>query len=271
MRKSFLACLALAFSGLAACSDLPTAPTSPQADAELSAAGLMGCPRGPGGENCYALPPVSGGPTIPACDPWMDANWCKGDQCIMGVPAVNGPEFSGIASCPIGGGPIGGPDGPGTGGPGTGGQNPPTTVPGDTCNTGEPMVDDPDVFKQFKLLWQASLAQGVETGGWIVRDGPNNYRLIPYQNAVFTPCGVDIFEAPPANLVAMLHTHPWTLTQVHQCNGAMTVYTGTPSPDDVQTLQQLGLSVGYFIDHAGVGKYTPTGGERADRLGRCGY
>jgi hypothetical protein len=108
-------------------------------------------------------------------------------------------------------------------------------------------------------------------GGWIVQDGVNSYRLIPFQNAVYTPCGVDVFDAPPANLVSMFHTHPWTLGQVRTCNGAATMYTGTPSPKDVQVLQQLGLSTGYFIDHAGIGEYTATGGEQAVRLGRCGY
>jgi hypothetical protein len=132
-------------------------------------------------------------------------------------------------------------------------------------------VDDTDVSGQFDTLWQQSIAQGVEMGGWIVLDGPNNYRLIPFQNSVNTSCGVDVFEAPPANLVSMLHTHPWTLGQTRTCDGVSAMYTGTPSPEDTQALQQLGLSTGYFIDHAGIGKYTATGGETATRINRCGY
>lgn len=133
------------------------------------------------------------------------------------------------------------------------------------------MVDDADVFGQFDALWQQSLAQGVEMGGWIVQDGPDDYRLIPFQNAVNTPCGVDINEAPPANLVSMFHTHPWTLMQARTCDGTSYLYTGTPSPEDLNALGQLGLSTGYFIDHTGIGKYTAMGGETAIRIGRCGY
>jgi hypothetical protein len=133
------------------------------------------------------------------------------------------------------------------------------------------MVDDPDVHQQFDPLWQQSVQRGLEMGGWIVQDGPNDYRLIPFQNAVYTTCGVDIYEAPPANLVSMFHTHPWQFGQPRMCDGAYSLYTGTPSPEDVQALQQLGLSTGYFIDYTGIGSYTATGGEKATYLGRCGY
>jgi hypothetical protein len=218
MRKFFLGCLALAFSGLVACSDLPTAPGSPEAEAKLST-GLMGCPRGPGGENCYTLPPVSGGPTIPACDAWMDANWCKGDQCIMGVPAVNGPEFSGIASCPIGGGPIGGPDGPGTGGPGTGGPTEPKPplpeVPGDTCNTQHPVIDDPAVQAGFQDLWAKSgsskaQTQRLEHAAWIVQNPDGSHRIEPFAYFVQTPCSVNGNMNAPTGAVGWVHTHPFT-------------------------------------------------------------
>lgn len=224
---------------------------------------------------CY-LPPVIVDPG--ACDPWMSLNWCGGD-CMTSIGVPTGDET--VQSCPGGGGgaPGGGggtpppPAPPGTICPtaATGEECPTEPVPADTCRTGEVIVDDLDVHGQFDALWQQSLAQGVEMGGWIVRDGANNYRLIPFQTAVYTPCGVDIFDAPPANLVSMFHTHPWTLGQSRVCDGAYTMYTGTPSPEDVQTLQQLGLSTGFFIDHTGIGKYTPTGGEQAIRIDRCGY
>jgi hypothetical protein len=95
--------------------------------------------------------------------------------------------------------------------------------------------------------------------------------MIPFQNAVYTPCGVDVYDTPPANLVSVFHTHPWQFGQSRMCDGAYTMYTGTPSPEDVQVLQQLGLSTGYFIDYIGVAKYTATGGEKATNFGRCGY
>ena len=186
--------------------------------------------------------------------------------------APTDPDAITLSSCPITGGGDPAPPGGGTTPPPTTTTEPKDDVPPpDTCRTGDAMVDDPDVYGQFDDLWQQSLGEGLETGGWIVRDGPNNWRLIPFQNAVNTPCGVDIFEAPPANLVSMFHTHPWRLGQARMCDGAYSLYTGTPSPQDVQALQQLGLSTGYFIDHTGIGKYIATGGEKADRISRCGY
>jgi hypothetical protein len=49
------------------------------------------------------------------------------------------------------------------------------------------------------------------------------------------------------------------------------MYTGTPSPEDVAALNQLGLQIGFFLDYDGIGKFTATDGEKATRLSRCGY
>jgi hypothetical protein len=289
MRKFFLGCLAVAFSGLVACSDLPTAPKSPETDAQLST-GLMGCPRGPGGENCYTLPPVSGGPTIPACDPWMDANWCKGDQCIMGVPALNGPEFSGIASCPIGGGPIGGPGGPGTGGPGTGGPTVPKPplpeVPGDTCNTGDPVVDDPSVSSGLQNLWaqsnpDANLWQRVEKAGWIVRTA-TGYSVIPITTTTATFGCAEFVAQRPANgaVVGFVHTHPYQVDEaIIDCDlRSVQDYTGAPSDADRIASKMLGNLFGhpgglpgYIIDKDGYYRFTGSQTTADPRLPRCGY
>jgi hypothetical protein len=183
------------------------------------------------------------------------------------MTSVSDPHSPAVQSCPIGGGSAPG------GGAGTSPSTPPPSEPPppDTCRTGDKIVDDVDVFGKFDALWQQSVQQGVEMGGWIVRDGTNNYRMIPFQNAVYTPCGVDVFEAPPANLVSLFHTHPWRLGQARMCGGAYAFYTGTPSPEDVQALAHLGLSTGFFIDHTGIAKYTTSGGQTAFRITRYGY
>jgi hypothetical protein len=296
MRKFFLGCVGVAFSGLVACSDLPTAPTSSQPDARLS--GLMGCPRGPDGENCYTLPPVSGGPTIPACDPWMDANWCKGDQCVMGVPAVNGPEFSGIASCPIGGWPIGGPGQPG--GPGGDGGSPPPAKPPleqpDTaCNTPtDQIVTSSAIQSAFSTIWQQSNyglphPQRREQGGWITSDGFGGLQFTPFPSSwAREPCriGFPAQVTPPPNVVAWVHTHPYRngelLTECQQQqlpNGARVPFTyrGDPSWDDddiTRSLRQAGYAHvrGYIIDEDKItwftGDDTPTS---VGSYSRCGY
>lgn len=250
-----------------ACGDTPTEPGAALPDAAARYNEVQGCVVG----GICVLPPISSGGGSGWCGPRMgdcgDGEW---GTCITGAPGTSDPEMGYLSSCPGG-------DGGGGGGPwgGGGGSTPPPPSsdppPADTCYTGEPMVDDPDVQGQFDVLWQQSVQQGVEVGGWIVRDGTDNYRLIPFHNAVYTPCGVDIYEAPPANLVAIFHTHPWQFGQSRMCDGAYALYTGTPSPEDVQALQQLGLSTGYFIDYIGVARYTATGGEKATNFGRCGY
>ena len=91
---------------------------------------------------------------------------------------------------------------------------------------------------------------------------------MPFVNATFTACGIDLYESPPSGAVAMLHTHPWPLWEPNPCGY---INTGTPSEEDVQALQATGLSTGYFLDGGGIGKFTATGGESATRIGRCGY
>lgn len=285
LRFRFAACAILLLAGTA-CADSPTLSEAP---ADVIAAGspgydeVQGCVSDPDGV-CH-LPGivVDPGAPPPDCNVWYSPS-C-GD-CMTG--GVIGPHDMQVSSaCPGGGGtgpaPGGGGDPYAPGGGGGGGTPPPpppcpdyeTTcesvpAPSDTCATGERIVDDPDVFGSFDALWQQSLQNGVEMGGWIVQDGFNNYRLIPFQNAVYTACGVDIFDAPPQNLVSMFHTHPWRVGQSRVCDGANALYTGTPSQEDVQTLGQLGLSTGYFIDYKGVGKYTSTS-ESAIRFERCAY
>jgi hypothetical protein len=264
---------------LAACSDLPSGPKqTPPPD--LSAGG----PSFDAADGCVSdgfciLPPIEviGEPS--ECDPWKSLNWC---QCEESAPG--GGDVSGVDGCNGGGGggePGTGPGDPGSGPGGGGGEVPPAACPdwdpgcdndpwapeSDPCQTGDPMVDAPNVYSEFQELWTLSVEQGVERGGWIVQEG-SSYRLVQFQNATYTACGIDIHESPPAGTVAMVHTHPWPLWSVTPCG---TLNTGTPSSEDIAALQALGLSTGYLLDGGGIGRYTAAGGEQSERLGRCGY
>lgn len=119
----------------------------------------------------------------------------------------------------------------------------------------------------FTDLWTASTSNGVEQGGWVVMDG-STYRLVPFQNAEFTACGIDLYESPPPGAVSIVHTHPWPLWKPTPCGY---INTGTPSDEDVRALQLTGLSTGYFLDEQGIGKFTAASGENALRISRCSY
>lgn len=285
LRLRFAVYVSLLLIG-AACADSPTLPDTP---APVIAAGspgydeVQGCVSDPDGVCQIGGIVVNPGAPPPDCNVWYSPS-CG--ECMTG--GVIGPGDMQVSSVCSGGGgttptPGDGGDPYAPGGGGGGGTPPPpppcpdyepncesVPSPSDTCATGERVVDDPDVFRSFDALWQQSLQNGVEMGGWIVQDGFDSYRLIPFQNAVYTGCGVDIFDTPPPNLVSTFHTHPWRVGQSRNCSGTYALYTGTPSPEDVQTLRELGLSTGYFIDYNGVGKYTSTS-ESATRFARCGY
>lgn len=162
-----------------------------------------------------------------------------------------------------GGDPVGG----GGGGGAENSDEPDDPEDPDPCDTGDAHLDAPNVYGGFEQLWAQSIENGVEQGGWIVQDG-DSFRLVPFRNADYSPCGIDINESPPAGTVAMVHTHPWPLFTVDPCGN---VNTGTPSDEDVAALQALGLSTGYLLDANGIGKYNATSGESARRIGRCGY
>jgi hypothetical protein len=270
MRKFLfhLALLAGMLVTLGACADGPTfsdqrppelAPDTPSQDDQQ-----VQCVVG----GVCLLPPVSPAP----CDPWEDLNWCEGDggNCITSLPGS--PEDQAITGCgggtPGGGTPPPPPPPPGDGTPQCPDYGCPPPEQPDTCRTGEAVVDDPDVSGQFNDLWLKSLLSGTERGGWVVRDGATSFRLIPFQSAIYTACGIDVYEPAPAGTVSIVHTHPWPLFQPSPCGY---INSGTPSAADINALQRTGLSTGYFLDANGIGKFTATGGATANRIGRCGY
>jgi hypothetical protein len=252
------------------CADLPTSPFPEGTDAGPLLSGE--CTKQSNGS--YLCPPIFSDPVEP------------GDPCeeMESTPGGGDVESTSMQSCPPGDGGGGISPPPDHGSPGgdepIGGGGDPSAPPGqgapppletevvDTCKTGEPVVDATKVWGGFQELWLESTSNGVETGGWVVSDG-STFRLVPFQSATASgACTLVINESPPAGTVAMVHTHPWPLWSVNPCGY---LYTGTPSDEDVSALQQLGLSTGYFLDAAGIGKYTATGGETSQRIGRCGY
>jgi hypothetical protein len=246
---------------MAACGDLPTDPSARAEGREArlgSDCGMYG--------DAYLLCPVR--PTVPgpSCDPWLDGDWCRDDECISSAaPAAL--DGAAIASCPIGGDPPGGPADEDDGG-GGGGPPPLPEVPTDTCNTGDPVLDDVGVFGGFAKLWRMSTTEGVERGGWIVRDASGRHTLVYFQAATYAPCGINVLETPPPGTIAILHTHPYSVGVNDPCGSW---YFGTPSEEDQQALRDHGLATGYLIDVDGIGRFLPTGAQQADRSGRCGY
>lgn len=130
------------------------------------------------------------------------------------------------------------------------------------------MIDDPDVFGGFGELWRQSLAAAEERGGWLVAEPGGGYRLVPFQDADYSACGIDVYESPPPGAVSLVHTHPWPLLEQTPCGY---VNTGTPSEEDVRALSTLGFTWGYFLDAKGIGKFTANGNDQARRTPRCGY
>lgn len=246
----------------AACVDSPTEPqgrservgTRPAYDSQT----VQGCVT----DGYCVLPPISSG----ECDPYLELDWScdDGGDCMTSQPGdVSDTEIVPLSACPApgtgigkGGGPIGPPP-----------DEPMEPVPGDTCRTGEPIVDAPAVWGQFEDLWLKSRLLGVELSGWVVSDG-SSFRLVAFVNATFTACGIDVHEPVPSGAVSIVHTHPWPLWSTTPCGY---VNTGTPSPEDVNALQQTGLPTGYFLDSSGIGRFTANGGVGAVRVDRCGY
>ena len=264
MRMKWLgvAALAIAAASAGGCADSPTLPGLPPHDEAAVFDGVEGCVS----DGECLLPPISSGGGD-ACDPTLgpcDEGGGGSGECIESISGD--PMESTISGCEGGG--------PGDGG-GSGSGDGSTTTPApsgetvtDTCYTTDPIVDDPAVFGEFANLWSRTEAEGVEQGGWIVQESPGQFMLIPFQNATYTPCGIDVFEEPPSGTVSVLHTHPWAIGEVTSCGYQ---YFGTPSRLDELALKTYGWDQGYFLDATGIGRYEPDRGEYADRLPRCGY
>lgn len=170
-----------------------------------------------------------------------------------------------------------------------------TTVPQDTvpCETGDPVLDDPQVQAGFADLWQdsnpdATMANRRERGGWIVQT-PLGYQVQPFPDSwTQNACAIDMpaGTAPPAGTVAWVHTHPYVYNELMTgCEptivfgiAAYSRHKNQPSEFDGlvgPAVDQPDLP-GYIIDNEKVTKFThdPNSSHNSQIDGqndRCGY
>jgi hypothetical protein len=157
----------------------------------------------------------------------------------------------------------------------------------DTCNTGDPIVDDPDVSQGLASLWtqsnaDASLNNRVEKAGWIVEYPVGQFSIVQFTGTEQFGCG-DYKNVPlPAQgtVVGFVHTHPyWVGEAIVDCNlRNFQEYDGTPSEVDRATSDALGNFFGlgrplpgYIIDKDGYYRYDGQGNTATPRRPRCGY
>lgn len=280
-----------------ACGDLPTTGKPDPATVDASLAGDC-VPRDDG---TYVCPPISGGPTIPECDPYHYT--CGPEDCMES--AWSGDET--IQSCLPGGGGAPGPGAPSPPPPGGGGggELPPENP--DSCDTDDPVLDDPAVQAGLADLWARSgidqpQAQRLEHSAWIVRnpDGSHSVVRITSYN-VQEPCRINPGDvnAPPGT-VAWVHTHPFAARELLLICGPLQRevapgqyvpvvgrdghpvylrYSNQPSQPDrdfmyaVNSMRKMrGQSYlqAYVIDNEQITRYGANG-DKDQPFGRCGY
>jgi hypothetical protein len=274
MRQLMLAGVLGVFLLCAGCGDLPTQasvapdPTSTTALSDQQTSTTCCAP---------VIVIVPGG-----CDPYTDLNWCEGDgDCQMSEPGTGDPENAQLAGC-----------GEPPKLPGGGGYKPPAptepvpTEPADTCKTGDPIVDDPQVSTGLQDLWtrsnpDANLAERRETAGWIVQTAAG-YSIVPITTASAGFGCARFVGQPPANgtVVAFVHTHPYQVGEtIVDCEVTLVQdYTGAPSDEDRRASQLLGSVFGrsgplpgYIIDKDGYYRFEGTTNTATPRKPRCGY
>lgn len=166
------------------------------------------------------------------------------------------------------------------------------------CETGDPILDDPDVQAGLKSLWESGTPDDpdpwsrLEKGGWLVDDGNGQYHLEPFTSPPWAsfPCKTDPiggFAIPP-NTVAWVHTHPFETGELMttcepymvKLAGGVEVpayqrYGNLPSEDDGNASYTL-QKPGYLLDKNKLMKYTgnpnsPLKLDVLDQYPRCGY
>lgn len=247
----------------AACSDA-TLPTEPASAASPAA-------RGP--SRNFRMPEVV-----------VKVPKCEGMMCPDAQPGGGGAPGAGGSSS----------------GGGTGGTPKPVELKEpakpDSCQTGDPAIDSPQVQAGLALIWKNSnygpnvpMEQRVEDGGWILRNpnGSFTFQRFPAswvrETCSITPPGP---VTPPATAVGVVHTHPFrngeALTAcpplVTRWGTLVTNYNGATSDDDDSAIAALRLMPGfeqlkgYMIDADGIVTYTgPGAAAQQPRVARCGY
>lgn len=265
---------------IAACADAPTAPQLTGGEAMAGAMSsydsqtVQGCViEG----TCY-LPPISGGGST--CDPYLELDWnCDegGGDCMTSLPgSETDAAYVGLAGC------YPEPTKPG------GGLEPPPTAPGDTCKTGDTIIDDPEVSRELRSLWtqsnpDANLYQRVEKAGWIVEYPAGQFSIMQWTGGSERfGCGDYPAQAGPANgrIVGFVHTHPYEVDEaIVDCNlRSVQRYEGAPSDVDRRASVQLGQALGlggplpgYIIDKDGYYRFDGQSNTATPRRQRCGY
>lgn len=281
MQRTYAMCALAALLGLSACADRdPVSPTllGPRADS------VRVC--GDDDEAACILEPIGG--TIDPKKP-------------MDEEEDDGGETGG------GGGDVGG----GGGGAGSGGGSTPSddTPPGDTipsdtaCKaTGDTLVDKTQVQDAFSAVWDASNADAAsswdrrEAGGWIVKTA-SGYALQPFTDMVAGACGMtplsDNALEPPANTVAWVHSHPFSIMEMPESCALRDSrtgkvmrkpYRGRPSTNDVVVAEEINRRLaakgrppvdGFILDKDGIRRFMPLGLAPAymphPDIDRCAY
>jgi hypothetical protein len=269
---------------VSACSDLPTGALAPTADLDSASVPHLDEAEGCVSDGFCVLPPISG---PGECDLWTSLDWCAG-ECEESAPGS--PEVVSADGC----------SDPGGTDPGGGGTEPPPSdcpewdpncekqpPPADTCNTGDPIIEDSTVQEGFAELMMdsnpdASQPQRLEQAGWIVADGSGGYFVQRWTNSQSLACGIVFDEIVPANAVGYVHTHPFRLNEeVRTCgqnfDGTYPRYRGGASEDDINTMKQLAAmlpgSKGYILDKSGISIFSETTrvDRRDQRFPTCGY
>lgn len=271
---------------LGACMDSPTGPDQQHA-ADLAALALDTQVEGCVTEGICILPPISGG----GCEEW-DYSCDGGGDCAASMgpgnldgTAVQGCDDGGDGGDYDAGGGSGG--GGGTKGPMCPDGNCDSPLPADTCRTGDPIVDDPQVSQGLATLWNqsnpdANLYQRVEKAGWIVEYPVGQFSIMQFTGTERFGCG-DYRNIPlPARgkVVGFVHTHPYEVGEmIVDCNlRNLQAYDGTPSEVDRKSSVALGNYfglgrplTGYTIDKDGYYRYDGQSNTATPRRQRCGY
>lgn len=199
-----------------------------------------------------------------------------------------------------GGGPYEPPpdDGGGGGGGGgdPGGEDPggDDPYPPEPCDTGDPVVDSPEVQQGFADLWSrsnpdAEMQDRLERGGWIIQ-GPAGYSVQPFPESwTLNACEIrfPVDALAPTGAVAWVHTHPYRSGERLTACGSHTIYIGgvpmkayfrygnQPSEDDGK-FSTLWNKPGYVIDKNKITRFignasSPDHFDVQSQVNRCGY
>ena len=151
------------------------------------------------------------------------------------------------------------------------------------CQTGNPMIDSPEVQPGLNDLFASSLTDGVERGAWLMQRSDGSYYLEPFPlEWPADACGIDppLGTLPPGGAVSWVHTHPWGKgDQMTQCPGLVFGgveipfnYTNNSSREDDQATEVWGP--GWLIDKNLMRKFDGahnTPGNYLEDYSCCGY